>query len=60
MDTMLDYAANYCGWEVDAFFGSFSMQNCSLTNLKTIAGKFGVKLYRCVTDALDRNLPEYV
>ena len=65
MGTMLDYAVNYCSWEIDAFFQKFLdtkrvPHQFESGDPDTVAGKSGVELYRCVTGELNKNLPEYV
>ena len=65
MGTMLDYAVNYCGWGIDAFFQKFLdtkrvPHQFESGDPDTVAGKSGVELYRCVTSELNKDLPEYV
>ena len=65
MGTMLDYAVNYCGWGIDAFFQKFLDTKLFPHQFEsgdpdTVAGKSGVELYRCVTSELNKDLPEYV
>ena len=61
MGTMLDYAVNYCGWGIDAFFQKFLDTKLFPHQFEsgdpdTVAGKSGVELYRCVTSELNKDL----
>lgn len=54
MGTMLDYAVNYCHWEIDEFFRTFLQTKLFPRRFEsghpgTVAGKSGVELYLCVT-----------
>lgn len=65
MGIMLDYAVNYCHWEIDSFFQAFLetkllSQQFESGHPDTVAGKSGVELYLCVTGEIARDLPEYV
>ena len=65
MGTMLDYAVNYCHWEIDAFFQAFLdtdryARQFECGDPDTVAGKSGVELYLCVTGASPKNLSEYI
>ena len=65
MGTMLDYAVNYCHWDIDAFFQAFLDTNRYAQQFEcgdpdTVAGKSGVELYLCVTEETARDLPKYI
>ena len=65
MGIMLDYAVNYCHWEIDSFFQAFLETKLLSHQFEsghpdTVAGKSGVELYLCVTGEIARDLPEYV
>lgn len=65
MGTMLDYAVNYCNWEIDEFFQTFLDTRLFPRRFEsghpgTVAGKTGVELYFCVTGEVARDIPEYV
>ena len=65
MGTMLDYAVNYCHWEIDKFFQAFLETRLFPRRFEsahpgTVAGKSGVELYLCVTGEVAKNLPEYI
>jgi len=65
MGTMLDYAVNYCNWDIDAFFQKFLYSELFPRRFErghpgTVSGKSGVELYRCVLGEFIKPLPEYV